>query len=340
MYHQLEIRQGESYPFVCTVCGIAWKHRPRSSCLGMFVYRWQQAPEHLKTYTQLRARHLKPYDRNKPDGCLKTRKRWIYLYDERQALSRRQCTERQRQALRQAWHMQQEKYACRKCRRKPMNLTDLCRNFAPGNGYCVKCWEMMKHEDRLQKDRELAIKWARSWLEREDWAIIDTETTALDGAVIEIAIVAPDGSLLFHSLVNPECPITSAAQAIHGITDDMVAGAPRLWEIWPDLLKALEGRTWLLAYNAEFDRAVLSRGARCAGLPELSLNWGCIMLWYAQYCGEWSWYWCDYTWQKLPGAGHRAQDDAIAALKVIEMMAARSTVSKNDENFEKDQQIS
>ena len=46
------------------------------------------------------------------------------------------------------------------------------------------------------------------------------------------------------------------------------------------------------------------------------------MEWYAQYCGDWSEYHGSYTWQRLPGAGHRAIEDARAALDVIKEMAA------------------
>src|SRR5579871_5238452 len=101
---------------ICSVCGMSWKRGPRhtSGCPGVQWYGWQQAPAHLKTYTQLRAMHLKPRDRKKPDGTLSGHDDWIYLYDEREALSRRKCSERQRQALRNAWAAAQEQYTCKR----------------------------------------------------------------------------------------------------------------------------------------------------------------------------------------------------------------------------------
>ena len=60
-----------------------------------------------------------------------------------------------------------------------------------------------------------------------DIYFLDTETTGLSvttGArIVEIAIVDLHGEPLLNTLVNPEEPIPSAAQQVHGISDEMVA---------------------------------------------------------------------------------------------------------------------
>lgn len=58
---------------------------------------------------------------------------------------------------------------------------------------------------------------------------LDTEATS-DGRgseVVELAIAANDGRLLFHSLFHPSRPMSPKASCLTGITDDMLKNAPR-----------------------------------------------------------------------------------------------------------------
>jgi len=94
------------------------------------------------------------------------------------------------------------------------------------------------------------------------WVIADTETTGLTGPACEIALreICPDSleSLgEIHSLIDPECEIEPGAEAIHGITQAMVASAPTLDEFLtqPGYLDgAFDGRDIvLICHNASFD---------------------------------------------------------------------------------------
>jgi hypothetical protein len=68
---------------------------------------------------------------------------------------------------------------------------------------------------------------------------VDTETTDLDGYVIEIAVVdACTGDTLLDTLVNPGCAISPGAQWVYGITDAEVADAPPWSQVLPELLAA------------------------------------------------------------------------------------------------------
>jgi DNA polymerase III subunit epsilon len=101
-------------------------------------------------------------------------------------------------------------------------------------------------------------------------ALIDTETTALEGVVCEIGVIAGDGTVPFESLVNPESPVSPAARTIHGITDEELRVSPSLAEVWPRLQEALRDRTTLVAYNVAFDRECLAQSARRSHLEVLT----------------------------------------------------------------------
>lgn len=179
------------------------------------------------------------------------------------------------------------------------------------------------HEARNVRDHKAACKWAHDLMKRSDWALIDTETSGLRGIVLEFAAIAPDGRELFNSLIHPDGErIEEGARQVHGITDAELEQAPHLPDIWPAICAALENKTLLIAYNAAFDQARIKQTARRYGLPQLAQEWQCAMEWYAQFYGEWNSYQGSYKWQRLPSAGHRAIEDARAALDVIKEMAA------------------
>lgn len=97
--------------------------------------------------------------------------------------------------------------------------------------------------------------------------VLDCETGGLDPTterVVELAAVrfepGPDGYVItgtVASLVNPGRPIPKAASDIHGITDEMVAGAPTFAEVWPKVVALFGETTVAAAYNADFDRKFL-----------------------------------------------------------------------------------
>jgi DNA polymerase-3 subunit epsilon len=178
-------------------------------------------------------------------------------------------------------------------------------------------------------DREQARRWAQGLLNRSDWAVLDTETTGLDdwAEVIQVAVVAPDGSTALNTLVRPRRYIPPDATAIHGITNEMVAVAPPFEEIYSQLSSVLDRRT-IVAYNAAFDRRVLAQSAHVTEVKLPPLSWECAMERYAQFVGQRSYRRGGYVWQKLPrkieyrGKKHQAIDDCLATLDVIRRMAA------------------
>lgn len=167
------------------------------------------------------------------------------------------------------------------------------------------------------------------------YAIIDTEITGprYTGECCEIAIVDPDGQVLFNKLLRPLCPIDPDTSAFHGITNEMVAAARTFEEEWIEIEAALQGKV-IIAYNVEFDRARLWHTARQHGItPNHSWPWLCMMQKYARFWDAPNPYgYSDPAWQKLekalPQQGitdfaqeHRALGDASAVAKLIQRLA-------------------
>lgn len=92
---------------------------------------------------------------------------------------------------------------------------------------------------------------------------LDLETTGSRpgaGKITEIGAVRLEGFKevgCFHTLVNPQRPIPPLITHITGITQDMVAEAPRIEEVIPQLLEFLEGAV-VVAHNAGFDVGFLN----------------------------------------------------------------------------------
>lgn len=92
------------------------------------------------------------------------------------------------------------------------------------------------------------------------YTVFDVETTGLypysGDRICEIGAVkfsAGSRSLKrFHSLVDPERPVSAGAFTVNGITDEMLRGKPKIGEVMPGFLNFIEGSV-LVAYNAGFD---------------------------------------------------------------------------------------
>ncbi|MBK9736005.1 MAG: GIY-YIG nuclease family protein [Saprospiraceae bacterium] len=90
------------------------------------------------------------------------------------------------------------------------------------------------------------------------YAVVDIETTgglARRDRITEIAIALYDGDKIidtFQSLVNPERSIPTEITRITGITNSMVATAPRFYEIAKQVVTMTEGAIFV-AHNVRFD---------------------------------------------------------------------------------------
>lgn len=90
------------------------------------------------------------------------------------------------------------------------------------------------------------------------YSIIDIETTGGNpyrDKITEIAIYLHDGIRVvkeFHSLINPERKIPFFISRMTGITDEMVAGAPKFFEVAKTIVELTENSIFV-AHNATFD---------------------------------------------------------------------------------------
>jgi DNA polymerase-3 subunit epsilon len=204
------------------------------------------------------------------------------------------------------------------------------------------------------EDRAAAIALAH-WYVQANPLFLDTETTGLSGMdeICEIAIIDVKGDVVINTLVHPTRPIDLNASQIHGITDEMVANAPTLGDLLPQLEQMLRGRE-VLVYNLEFDMAKISRSLEAngcgwkdgeswywahptgettaEGIEIYRSSWHCAMNLYARYYGDWNDYHGNYRWQRLSNAAlqcgielplgiHRAQMDAELTRRILLHMA-------------------
>jgi DNA polymerase-3 subunit epsilon len=92
------------------------------------------------------------------------------------------------------------------------------------------------------------------------FAIIDIETCGSKfefrkGRITDICVIVHDGLQVvekFSTLINPECNIGSFYTKLSGITNEMVADAPKFHEVAKRIIELTEGRIFV-AHNVSFD---------------------------------------------------------------------------------------
>jgi len=109
--------------------------------------------------------------------------------------------------------------------------------------------------------------------------VMDTETTGLDPATgdriveigaLEIVNLVPTGRV-YHQYIDPGIPMPAEAQAVHGISDEDLAGKPRFAAVGQAFLDFIEGAT-LVIHNAPFDIKFLNAELKHAGMRTLVLD--------------------------------------------------------------------
>lgn len=280
--------------------------------------RWEDVPDHLKTKTALKKMGLK-LKRGATPAAVKTH--WDYkipdydLYNVSEAVPN-VVTDKQRAAADKAQQASLVKRTCTGCG----YVEELSRHYRGKvyvrAGLCPHCREQERHES----DRVEAIEWARQTLLAPGVLIMDTETTDLDGEIIELALINLKGETIYNQRFNPLSAINPKAQAVHGLSAEVLAGEPRFADEFTTILGHLTTSSMVLTYNAAFDVERFIHTCRLHGKQGYSFLVHCLMEWYAQYVNQWSRYHQSYRWQPLNG-DHTALGDCRAALGVLREMA-------------------
>lgn len=181
-----------------------------------------------------------------------------------------------------------------------------------------------------------------------DLVCIDTETTGLNGCVIQIAVVCvKTAQVLFDSYVRTNEAISPEAFAVHGIAAADIASAPSFEQVAADIAKIIGDKKWT-AFNINFDYRAMLNSAHdeddydsCRVLPDC-YNWleqksFCAMYDIAaEFIGATNKYGSislanamAFCGVEFEGKAHSASADAVATVKVIQCIAgqAKSTVA-------------
>lgn len=179
-----------------------------------------------------------------------------------------------------------------------------CGRFKSSDGRRL-CWMCQDERDaqKMQRDFQRAREWARQILENNA-VILDTETTGLNGYLVEIAVLDCAGAVVVNSLVNPQVEIEDEAFRVHGLTLAALQDAPTYECIHDVLDAALRGRT-VLVYNLSFDVQILLNEMRRLGSRSTdkllfgAVAWEDLMEPYSAFVGDLRR--GEYRWQRLPG---------------------------------------
>src|SRR3989344_2901740 len=113
--------------------------------------------------------------------------------------------------------------------------------------FCISRSRAACNSPWLFYPRTDSISLNMSLLDTEEFVCLDCESTGLDphkDRIVEIAAARFTFGKIsqeFETLIDPECPIPETSQEIHKISQEMVAGKPKIREVLPKLLSMISG---------------------------------------------------------------------------------------------------
>ncbi len=213
---------------------------------------------------------------------------------------------------------------------------DVCGCFPTGRHY-PGISDLLLHNGAKVEGLWSAFEPRTPWLDLPI-AVIDFETTGFDEAhdrVVEVGVACFAHGELTQTkswLVQPGMPIPEQAIHVHGITDAMVADAPRFEQIAGELCQLLAGHL-PAAYNAGFDRKFLRMelaragvGSEVAPAADNQVAWVDPLVWVRALMAVEKSKKLGDVCAKLGialGDAHRAWADAEAAGRVLLSLAPR-----------------
>ena len=168
------------------------------------------------------------------------------------------------------------------------------------------------------------------------YAIIDVETTgaaASYGKLTEIAIILHNGVAVtetFSTLINPECNIPYNITRLTGITNEMVANAPKFYEVAKKIIELTAGKIFV-AHNAMFDYSFIKEEFKRLGYDFKRKTICTVKLGRKLLPGHRSYslgnICADLEIQITDR--HRATGDALATAKLFEILIQRNNLLKS-----------
>lgn len=173
-------------------------------------------------------------------------------------------------------------------------------------------------------------------MKQKKYAIIDIETTgglARRDKITEIGIVIYDGSKIvgqYESLINPGRSIPYNITRITGITDAMVADAPKFYEVAKTVVEMTEGAIFV-AHNVRFDYSFIKEAFKNLGYTYSKRQLDTVRLARKSFPGLKS-----YSLGNLikhfgikVKSRHRALADALATTELLEMILQKENAEDN-----------
>jgi DNA polymerase-3 subunit epsilon len=165
------------------------------------------------------------------------------------------------------------------------------------------------------------------------FAVVDIETTGNSykfGQITEIAVFQHNGIEVtdsFHTLIKPDMDIPYFITRLTGISNDMVANAPKFYEVAKEIVQFTAGRTFV-AHNVHFDYRFLREEYNRLGYNFFRKTL-CTVQWSRKLLPGHASYslgnLCSDLNIEINGR-HRADGDALATVKLFEIL-----LKKNDD---------
>lgn len=162
------------------------------------------------------------------------------------------------------------------------------------------------------------------------YAILDIETTGGNSGfekITEIAIYIHDGKKIieeYATLINPEKSIPPFISRLTGITNEMLEDAPRFFEVAKKIVELTEGKI-VVGHNVQFDYGFIREEFRSLGYTYSRDKLCTVKLSRKLIPGHRS-YSLGNICEALGihnGSRHRAAGDALATVKLFELLLAR-----------------
>lgn len=143
--------------------------------------------------------------------------------------------------------------------------------------------------------------WERSQMNKDNLIILDVETAGTDiysDEIIQVSIINEQGEILLDSYVKPQKHSEwKKAEAIHGITLEMVVNSPVIEQLKEKIQNIIDEADIIVGYNIDaFDIPFLEESA---GINFKDKDTYDVMLAFAPIYGDYNEYYGNYKWQSL-----------------------------------------